>query len=509
MVVIGAGIGGLSTAAILARSGLEVTVLEAHIYPGGCAGTFTYQGYRFDAGATLAGGFYPNGPMDLLAQQAGVRHWSGRPADPVMRVHLPNRQHITRWSNDRRWEAYRTAFGKEALSFWYWQEKTAEVLWDLALRLPPWPPQNLSDMKILIHQGMSWLEASGLKRIMEAPSLLKDAFGPVAAHLDGLPESLRLFVDAQLLISAQTDSQEANALYGAAALDLPRRGVVNLEGGMGTIARWLAQAVSENHGSVLYRQEVKRIRFERGRPVGVETQRGDVFDADLIVANLTPWDLADLIDDEATTAARRLRRLKGRPTKTWGAFTLYLGAADSVIPPNSPLHHQMVLGRPLGEGNSLFLSISPEWDDTRAPDGKRALTLSTHTDLNSWWDLLESDQAAYQALRTQYTSRLLATAEQVFPGLIEAAGLVLPGTPVTFQRFTHRAKGWVGGFPQTDLWQARGPRLGSNLWMVGDSIYPGQSVAATAMGGLRVAKTILEEQNAPKSERDNNWRLAT
>ncbi len=53
IVVIGAGIGGLTTAAILARAGLDVTVLEAHIYPGGCAGTFYHQGYRFDAGATL------------------------------------------------------------------------------------------------------------------------------------------------------------------------------------------------------------------------------------------------------------------------------------------------------------------------------------------------------------------------------------------------------------------------------------------------------------------------
>jgi phytoene dehydrogenase-like protein len=64
VVVIGAGIGGLTTAAALARTGLQVTVLEAHIYPGGCAGTFYHQGFRFDAGATLAGGFYPGGPLD-------------------------------------------------------------------------------------------------------------------------------------------------------------------------------------------------------------------------------------------------------------------------------------------------------------------------------------------------------------------------------------------------------------------------------------------------------------
>ncbi|MFZ1771299.1 MAG: FAD-dependent oxidoreductase, partial [Caldilinea sp.] len=64
VVVSGAGIGGLTTAALLAQAGLDVTVLEAHVYPGGCAGVFFHQGYRFEAGATLAGGFYPGGPMD-------------------------------------------------------------------------------------------------------------------------------------------------------------------------------------------------------------------------------------------------------------------------------------------------------------------------------------------------------------------------------------------------------------------------------------------------------------
>ena len=40
---------------VIIGTGFPVTVLEAHIYAGGCAGTFYHQGFRFDAGATLAG----------------------------------------------------------------------------------------------------------------------------------------------------------------------------------------------------------------------------------------------------------------------------------------------------------------------------------------------------------------------------------------------------------------------------------------------------------------------
>jgi hypothetical protein len=79
------------------------------------------------------------------------------------------------------------------------------------------------------------------------------------------------------------------------------------------------------------------------------------------------------------------------------------------------------------------------------------------------------------------------------PHVRDAATLILPGTPVTFQRFTHRAWGWVGGFPQTSLFRAWGPRLSPGLWMVGDSIFPGQSTAAVALGGLRVADSVLAE----------------
>jgi phytoene dehydrogenase-like protein len=61
IVVIGARINNLTAALPLLKAGLDVTVLETHIYSGGRTGTFYHQGYRFDAGATLAGGGTPGG----------------------------------------------------------------------------------------------------------------------------------------------------------------------------------------------------------------------------------------------------------------------------------------------------------------------------------------------------------------------------------------------------------------------------------------------------------------
>lgn len=447
--------------------------------------------------------------MDLLARATGISRWPGRPAEPAMLVHLPDGMKIARRGDERRWDEYQAAFGHESLPFWHWQEGTANILWELALRLPAWPPQSPSDVLNLSAEGIGWLGATGLAQLTDLPGLAADAFRPVGTRLRGLPERLRLFVDGQLLISAQAESREANALYGAAALDLPRRGVLHLEGGMGTIAQLLVQAVRQHGGRVFYRQEASRIRLERGRPVAVETRRGDTIDADLIVANLTPWNISGLLGKADLEPIRlQWHPRSAHPPGKWGAFVLYLGLDGSAVPPDFPLHHQVILRRPLGEGNTLFLSISPEWDESRAPAGKRALTVSTHTDLNPWWDLARRDHASFEARQDQYTTNLLAAAEQVLPGLRQAAELILPGTPLTFQRFTRREMGWVGGFQQTGLLEACGPHLAPNLWMVGDSIFPGQSVAAVALGGLRVAGSILREQKMPAAESNLRWNVA-
>jgi phytoene dehydrogenase-like protein len=101
VVVIGAGIGGVTAASFRAKAGLDVTVLEANNHPGASAGTFFCDGYRFDAGATLAGGYAP-GEMDRLAGQLGIEPWPARPVEPSMAVVLPECQRVLRWMAGRR-----------------------------------------------------------------------------------------------------------------------------------------------------------------------------------------------------------------------------------------------------------------------------------------------------------------------------------------------------------------------------------------------------------------------
>lgn len=498
VVVIGAGIGGLTTAGVLARAGLDVTVLEAHVYAGGCAGTFYHKGYRFDAGATLAGGFYPGGPMDQVARAVGVSDWSAAPSDATMSVQLPSGVEITRWADAaRRHATYRDHFGADGMAFWQWQERTADSLWDLALSGIPWLPQSPRESLRLLRNGMAWL---GRNFVHLRPGMVADAFGPVAQHLHGAPTALRLFVDAQLLIAAQSTSSRVNALYGASALDLPRRGVVHFPGGMAAIADTLVDAIRQQGGRVRFRRAATQIVLDDGAPVAVETKQGERFPADLVIANLSPWDVAALLP---ATRPPALRELPDRPHDGWGAFMVYAGVDDAAIDPHMPLHRQVIVREPLGEGNTVFVSVSPAWDTARAPAGRRAVTISTHTGLQPWWKLRNGDRSRYEQRKQVYTDRILSAAERVIPGIREASDLILPGTPVTFQRFTRRQLGWVGGFPQTNLLRTWSPQLGPGLWMVGDSIFPGQSTAAVALGGLRVAHAVLDQYGHAVAGRQN------
>ncbi len=480
-IVIGGGIGGLTTAALLTRAGWSVTVLEAHVYAGGCAGTFFHRGYRFDAGATLVGGFEPGGPHERVGALLGL-DWPVSPADPAWVVHLPERT-ITQWAPREAWAEERERALPGSGEFWRGQERWADVAWDLSARGLPWPPQSLDDLAGLARAVTPEL-------IMAAPQTVRtvrDLAG--AAWAD---PALRAFLDAQLLISAQTTARHANALYGSAALDLPRRGVYRVQGGVGGLAQTLVTWLRARGATVLYRERVERIIVKGGRAVAVRTARGLEASADVVVGNLTPWALVRLLGEDAPT---RLRRRLARRGATWGAFMLYAGVDESVFD-SWPSHHQVVMDPrlPLGEGNSVFISASPTEESGRAPRGQRAVTVSTHTAVEPWLSLKRTDVAAYRARKARYASRLLAAAERALPGFAGGVRFRLSATPASFERFTRRADGMVGGFAQTSLWSAWGPRTPiRGLWMVGDSIFPGQSTAGVTIGAMRVAGALLRE----------------
>jgi phytoene dehydrogenase-like protein len=241
---------------------------------------------------------------------------------------------------------------------------------------------------------------------------------------------------------------------------------------------------------------VTRITVENGRATGVYMKHGkrttheEFLPCDFLLANVTPWSLDTLLEEESPAQLRRevTQRHDGS-----GAFILHLGVQSDLLPADLPDHHQIITAMEgaLGEGRSIYLSMSPTWDDSRAPAGQRTVTVSTHTAVRQWWELLQRDEAAYYARKAAYSARLLNAIEQVIPGFRKSITLHLAGTPITYNFYTGRHLGMVGGFPQTSLFAARGPRTGIvNVRLIGDSIFPGQSTAGVTLGAIRVVQDV-------------------
>ncbi len=493
IIVVGAGVAGATSAALLAKAGHDVTLLEAHVYPGGCAGTFYHQKYRFDAGATLAGGFHTGGPHDVVGKLLGI-DWQISPAEPAWKVHLPDRA-IVRYGREAVWHqeletVFRDSPNRDRiLGFFQHSERISNAVWNFSARQPTWPPASIGDL----------FRTAGALRPDTLPTLplLFETMGAWARRSGVSDRAALQFLDSQLLISAQTTAANASALFGAAAVDLPRQGVNHVLGGIGTLAKQLVEAFERNGGTMRYRQEVTRFETRAGRIIAVHTNKGARFECDYVVANLTPWDLNRLLGDAAPAALQSEART--RPDE-FGAFMLYLGIEDDPALHAGAEHHQVIAdyNKPLGETNSIFMSLSMPGDVSRAPAGHRALTISTHTRAADWWALREKPgaQAEYDARAHAYAEAMLGHAERALPGLRARIRLQLEGTPVTFKFYTRRHRGGVGGFPFTSIFKARGPWTGMrNAWLVGDSIFPGQSTAGVTMGALRVVADVKRRQN--------------
>lgn len=469
VVVVGAGFGGLGVALGLAERGLRVSIHEALAYPGGCASTFTRRGWRFDAGATISAGLGPEGHFGRWIQQHGLPvqvAWT----DPVLVLRGPGIE-LPLWRSRERTRAQLEAMPDAPVAglrgWWAEVDRVAAPLWRLFHNERLLPPFDLSAVWAHLRALPAW---AGL-----LPSFGQTLGARLRAHgVDGFAP-LRLLVDYLCQITVQCPADEADSLFALAAIDHVWQGTGHLHGGVGTLAEALLQAARDQGAEVHLADRVIAVDRE-GEGWRVVSRRGEVRCRHLVL-NLLPADAA------ALAGLPRPAALQDPVDQGWGAVMLYRGLPPD---PGASAAHVMCVGdpaRPLWEGNHTLFSVSAG-DEARGPNGGRVVTASTHVRL----DRLRADPAATAAaVQARMREVLALRAPEISDPTVE-----LTASPRTFGRFVRREA--VGGPARRRRWTMAlelGPvQLAPGLWLVGDSLLPGQSMLSTAIGGARTAEAI-------------------
>lgn len=491
VLVVGAGFGGLATALRLAERGHRVTLCEALRYPGGCASTFSRRGHRFEAGATLFSGFGPGQLFDRWIRRYGIDvelDW----LDPVVALRAGN---VTlavppdRGDFVERICALPGAPAARVRAFFAEQRRVANTLWAL-----------FDDPRLLPPFGARGLWAH-LRRTPRYVPLLAWVGRPLTAvlHKHGLADwsPLRVWLDGLCQITVQCSAAEAEAPFALATMDYYFRGTAHVRHGIGALATGLTDALTRLGAEVRFSSRVKGLQ---PIPGGWRAEtRGGPITARRVALNLIPQAARRLLG-WPEGANRGLDRRAAAVADGWGAAMLYLAAEPPPGAPDKPQHLQCVLdpSRPLQEGNHIFCSISGAADRGRAPGRQRTLTVSTHVPMATLRALPEAEQGAYiERIQHAMRATLAARAPEWSAGVRYAE----TASPRTFERFTGRDGGLVGGIPRRvglrhylDLV----PRaVAPGLHLVGDSVFPGQSTLATAVGGWKLAERLHRALGAP------------
>ncbi|WP_169976184.1 phytoene desaturase family protein [Tautonia rosea] len=484
LIVIGSGWGGLATAALARAQGLRVSLLEAHTKLGGCAGWFDRGPYTFDAGATALMGLGPDEPVGGLLRAIGLDFEGAR--TPSYRVCLPDRTLDIVPDSSQFEQNVRAAFpglDRARTRFWRLQEAVGSTLFACANHIPRLPARSLGD---LVHD-LRVLGPRGLLAASTWPLSVLDVMRVLGLAHD---RPFRALVAMLLQDTAQAGPETVPFANASACLQAYRMGMSRPVGGMKGLAEGIGERFEAMGGTLRRATLVDRVQPDGHGGFEVITRRRQRLAARQVAFNL-PIDLAARLlgrDLEGMLARREVQT-----RAAWSAFTAYLAIRREAVPDDGPLFYQVLRDHlaPIHDGNNVLVSLSPPGDPAYGPPDVRIATLSTHTRPSDWDGLSADDHVVNKA---DYSRRMIAALGQALPNAPDSLVHAEFGTPRSFSRYTRRTRGAVGGPPvsrrNSNFLAVGSDVLGPGLWVVGDSVFPGQGTMAVVLSGIRVVERI-------------------
>ncbi|MGK7915787.1 MAG: carotenoid isomerase, partial [Prochloraceae cyanobacterium] len=332
VIVIGSGIGGLVTATQLAAKGAKVLVLERYLIPGGSAGYFDREGYRFDVGASMIFGFGSEGTTNLLTRALDAVNVSLKTIpDPVqIHYHLPQDLELKVYKDYEN-------FLQQVTNYFPQEREGIRRFYDEC-----WKVFNcLNTIELLSLEELGYLMRVFFQHPLACLGLVKYLplnAGDIARRYIKDPQLLK-FIDMECYCWSVVPASRTPMINAGMVFSDRHYGGINYpQGGVGQIAQKLVEGLEKAGGEIQYKARVTKILIEKGKAVGVELANGKQYRAKRIVSNATRWDTFEkLIPTENIPTAEK--RWRDRYQKSPSFLSVHLGVKAEVIPPGRECHH--------------------------------------------------------------------------------------------------------------------------------------------------------------------------
>jgi prolycopene isomerase len=498
VVVVGAGLGGMTAASLLAKRGLSVLMIEQQGKPGGSCTSFRRAGVTFDVGTAMLYGFGERGfkPFRFLFNELE------EPVEVVAHATLARMtfegQEITFWPDVERFlqELDRLFPGeKEGLRAFY------RDLWGMY--------ENIVLKNEVIVPPSEFSPRQGLRRLMTGPirmiKMQKLLSTSVRSLLDRYfkGEAVIHFFDKLCSAYCYCTSDETPAVLAATMfLDNHVGGVYYPGGGAQMLPNKIEKAFERLGGQTLYHTLVDEILIRDGRAYGVRLQDGREIRAERVVANATVWNLYGKLVRPEHIRPERLAWAQGL-VPTFPSMTLYMVVDRAALPADILPWEVFIENRAVIDSSDLTLYINSLVDETLGPPGKMVIT-AIAPNLESWPTpgSPQDHSPEYFAQKKAQAQRMLDQVEQHFPGFYSHIETLLVGTPTTIERYLLKNWGAVGG-PKNALGQQMLNRLHArsewqNLYVCGDSTVMATGAPATVVSGVGAANMVLRDLHMPE-----------
>lgn len=479
VVVVGAGLAGLSTALRLAGAGREVTIVEREAVPGGRNGLLNKSGYAFDTGPTVL--TMPDLISDALACVGEkLEDWLElMPLQPLYRAFYHDGSQLDVHANTAQMEAEieKVIGSDEAAGYRRYVDFVTKLY---KYEMNDFIDRNIDTPLNLLTPNLARLIALGgfRKLAPKVSQFLKD------------PRTQKVYSFQAMY--AGVSPQQALAIYAVIAYMDSVNGVFFPRGGMHAVPRALAAAAQKHGVTIKYNTTVEKIERNNSRATAVITSNGERIECDALVLNP---DLPVAWRDLLGKTPWSVKRLNYSPS----CVTILAGSSKSY---DHLAHHNIHFGqswdgvfdelikkKTFMSDPSLLVTIPSKDDPALAPAGKHSYYIlfpTPNLDADIDWKITKS----------KYRDQMLRTMEERgYHGFAESIEVEHITTPLEWEQMgLERGAPFASAhtFFQTGPFRPRNMAKGfENVVFTGSGTQPGVGVPMVLISGRLAAERIV------------------